>query len=102
MVLYHFKRNILVFLKIIILVRLIRFDNKLICSVGKSTLADRFLEVAGAVTPSSENKQLLDKLQVERERGITVKVQYLFTRYYLLLYNKILFFREKNELFFSE
>ncbi|KAK6113687.1 elongation factor 4 [Brugia pahangi] len=42
---------------------------------GKSTLADRFLEMTGAVEKSSHANQMLDKLQVERERGITVKAQ---------------------------
>ncbi|TRY70881.1 hypothetical protein TCAL_02796 [Tigriopus californicus] len=42
---------------------------------GKSTLADRILEVVGAISISKDNKQILDKLQVERERGITVKAQ---------------------------
>eukprot|EP00095_Tigriopus_kingsejongensis_P003297 snap_masked-scaffold355_size198070-processed-gene-0.3 protein:Tk03297 transcript:snap_masked-scaffold355_size198070-processed-gene-0.3-mRNA-1 annotation:"translation factor mitochondrial-like" len=42
---------------------------------GKSTLADRILEVVGAISKSQNNKQILDKLQVERERGITVKAQ---------------------------
>jgi len=42
---------------------------------GKSTLADRILETVGAIEVSSENKQVLDSLQVERERGITVKAQ---------------------------
>ncbi|XP_031341370.1 translation factor GUF1 homolog, mitochondrial-like [Photinus pyralis] len=42
---------------------------------GKSTLADRVLETTGAIKPSSGNAQVLDKLQVERERGITVKAQ---------------------------
>lgn len=42
---------------------------------GKSTLADRILETVGAIDVSSANKQVLDKLQVERERGITVKAQ---------------------------
>ena len=42
---------------------------------GKSTLADRILETVGAIDKSAENKQVLDSLQVERERGITVKAQ---------------------------
>lgn len=41
---------------------------------GKSTLADRLLEITGAVKVNS-GKQILDKLQVEKERGITVKAQ---------------------------
>ncbi|KRT78600.1 ADP ribosylation factor, partial [Oryctes borbonicus] len=42
---------------------------------GKSTLADRILEFTGAVKINSGQSQILDKLQVEKERGITVKAQ---------------------------
>lgn len=42
---------------------------------GKSTLSDRLLEQAGVIQPGDSNKQVLDKLDVERERGITVKAQ---------------------------
>ena len=59
---------------------------------GKSTLADRILEVTGAITEREKQDQLLDSMELERERGITItlnavqlKYNYLGEDYYLHL-----------------
>ncbi len=48
---------------------------------GKSTLADRFIQVCGGLTEREMRTQVLDSMDIERERGITIKAQSV-TLYY--------------------
>ena len=48
---------------------------------GKSTLADRFIQICGGLTEREMSSQVLDSMDIERERGITIKAQSVTLQY---------------------
>ena len=55
---------------------------------GKSTLADRMIEICGGLEKREMREQVLDSMDIERERGITIKAQTVKLEYEALDHNK--------------
>src|SRR6201992_3420251 len=48
---------------------------------GKSTLADRFIQLCGGLSEREMSEQVLDSMEIERERGITIKAKSVTLQY---------------------
>ena len=48
---------------------------------GKSTLSDRLIQLCGGLTDREMSEQVLDSMELERERGITIKAQSVSLKY---------------------
>ena len=48
---------------------------------GKSTLADRIIQSCGGLSDREMKEQVLDSMEIERERGITIKAQTVYLNY---------------------
>ena len=69
---------------------------------GKSTLADRLIQFCGGLTEREMKSQVLDSMDIERERGITIKAQTVRLEYNSRSGEKFLLNKEIKKVIFVE